>query len=197
MSASQPPGPEVSWRERLRYALELESKTQTSVQTAMMAQHPDEFPNIFISRYLNGKTGATRPDPVKVKLLAEHLHVEVLWLLYGDGPVRRDGRDRHTPFEEAMRVARSFGFREDAIQIAWERNKDREGEMDARAWFEAIQAEGYRLTREGVPDPLVVAGHQLRIRETKARLKNDRARAKAAKASTAAGGEGAAGKVAG
>lgn len=136
----------------------------------MIEAHPEEFSGAFMSKYLSGKTGATRPDPVRVKLLADHLHVNVVWLLYGEGPVRRDGREGLTPFEQATQTAQNFGMREDAIQAAWEAHRDREGELSTLDWFEAIQTEGHRLHREGVPDPRVATEKRQAIRREKRKL---------------------------
>lgn len=104
----------------------------------------------FLSSYITGRRGRERPDPRHVNLIAKFLHVEFAWLLLGDGPMLRGGREE-TAAEQAMRVARQLGVREDAWEAAWERNRDRIEEMKVEDWMDAIQMEHERLKRHGVP----------------------------------------------
>lgn len=152
MSASSP-SEYSSLGQRIAHALQLETRTQTSVETALMQRHPDLFPHRgFLSSYISGRRGAKAPDPVKIKAIADFLHVQFEWLLIGTGEIRRDGRAT-TPAEMAMMTARTFGIREDAWEVAWERNKDRADSMSAEDWFDAIRVEAEKLTRAGIPRP--------------------------------------------
>ncbi len=119
-----------------------------------MRKHPEIWRTRgFISSYLSGRRGAKSPPNANhVNLIAQYLHVEFAWLLLGSGPVRRDGRTE-TAAEQAMKFARTMGTREDAWEVAWARNKDREADMSAKEWLDAIQLEAERLDRMGVPRP--------------------------------------------
>lgn len=132
-----------------------------------------------LGRIIRGERASQNVDIDRVTRMAKLLHVNVLWLLTGEGPVRKDGRPT-TPAEEAIVFARRNGAREDAIQTAWERNKEREPTMSATDWIIAIDTEARHLERQGVPRPEVVAEKQEAVRRGKARL--ERAKKKAASA---------------
>lgn len=153
--SAKPPGEGSTFAERLTFAIEEEAhRTPTSTETGLMRRHPEVFKSRgFISSYTSGRRGASRsPDPRLVSLIAKYLHVEFEWLLLGMGPIRREGREE-TAAEQAMKFARTMGTREDAWEVAWERNKDREAEMSAKEWLDAIQLEAERLDRMKVPRP--------------------------------------------
>lgn len=165
------PGVESTLGERLRFAFEREHRTQTAVESALMVKYPEQFKHRgVISNYVNGKKGTLRPDPRIIKLVADELHVELEWLLIGTGPMTREGRS-DTPAEEAMRSARDWGIREDAWQLAWERNKDRAATMTAIDWFDAIRLEADHLNRANVPRPeqqlVEQMDHRAKVRRTK------------------------------
>lgn len=158
MSASsdgKPPGKEVPWGERLRFAIEREGRTQTATEAVLMAKYPTVWKSPgFLSSWVTGRRGSHRPDPHLVNLLAKFLHVEFAWLLLGDGPMLRGGRDE-TAAEQAMRVCRQLGVREDAWEAAWDRNIDRAEALSVADWLDAINFEDQRLKRNKVPAPTV------------------------------------------
>lgn len=135
-----------------------------------MLKHPDIFRSRgFISSYLGGRRGAKNPDPKAMKLIADFLHVNFEWLVIGSGPMRKGGRGE-TPAEEALFIARDWGIRGDAWEIAWERNKDRVDEMTAEEWLDAIRFEGERLDQKKVPRPASIVATkdaQRRVRRSK------------------------------
>jgi len=148
-------------------------RSERAVERGLRLKYPGRFSgNGFINRYKSGARGKQTPDPVIIKMIAEFLHVNFEWLLLGSGPMRREGRGS-TPAEEAMFVARDFGIRDDAMEWAWQRYKDRAEQMTAMEWFDAIRSEGEWLDKKGVPRPeSIVAAKdvQRRIRRTKERL---------------------------
>lgn len=127
-----------------------------------------------INRIVSGARASQTLDVEMFARMAKLLHVRFSWLVLGDEPMRRGGRGP-TAAEEAIRFARQAGAREDAIQLAWERNKDREKEMTQWDWVNAINAEAQRLA--GTPRPEHVKGEQQSILREKKRL--ERARGKA------------------
>lgn len=160
----------------------------TAVENALMLKHPDLFRSRgFLSSYLGGRRGAKNPDPKAMKAIADFLHVNFEWLVLGTGPLRKGGRGE-TPAEEALFVARDWGIREDAWEIAWTRNMDRVDTMTAKDWFDAICSEAVRLDREHVPRPeSIVAQKDAQARVRRASAKVARVRTKAdAPASTPA-----------
>jgi hypothetical protein len=158
----------------------------TAVENALMAKHPELFRSRgFLSSYIGGRRGVRNPDPKAMKAIADFLHVNFEWLVLGSGPVRKGGRGE-TPAEQAMYTARDFGIRGDAWEVAWERNKDRAGEMTTEEWFDAIRLEAERLNRAAVPHPesmVVKRDEQARVRRQKAKL--DRVKKQAKEASDA------------
>ena len=140
-------------------------------------KYPDVFKHPgFISSYVTGRRGKKTPDSKLIKLLADFFHVEFEWLLLGSGPVRREGRGE-TPAETALFFARTMRIREDAWEVAWERNKDRAESMTVEDWFNAIRSEAERLDRAGIARPEEQAAaldEQGKIR--RARKKLDRAK---------------------
>ncbi len=123
----------------------------------------------YLSRLIYGDRGGTSFNAAHMQALARELHVTFEWLVVGTGPMRREGRET-TPAEQAITTARMLGAREDAIATAWDRNQDRESEMTADDWADAIKAEASRLDRAGVPRPEVSADKKDAIHRTKARL---------------------------
>jgi transcriptional regulator with XRE-family HTH domain len=126
--------------DRLRHAVDKEGTSLQKVEAAV------GFSKGFLSRYCRGERGGTLVDVDKMGALADLLHVGVEWLLYGRGPMRRDGRDT-TPAEEALTACRRWGAREEAIQAAWARFRDREATMTAAEWVTAIWSEDALLSR--------------------------------------------------
>lgn len=145
-----------------------------------MAKYPEVFRSRgFLSSYISGRRGAKAPDPKVIKIIADFLHVTFEWLMIGTGPIRRDGRDpleAGTPFELAIFVARTLDIRPDAWDVAWERNKDRAGELTAIEWTELIRDEGQRLERAGIPRPETVAVVRDKQRAIERTAKKRRAR---------------------
>lgn len=166
MSASTP-GKDATIGARVRYALDLEGRKigPTEQQAGYSAGH--------LGRIIRGERGSATVDIDRMRALAELLHVNPTWLILGEGTVRREGRER-TPAEEAMAFARLAGCREDAWQAAWDRNKDRDAEMNAMDWALAINNEAVRLDRTGVKRPEVAASERKAIAQTKRKL--DRAK---------------------
>lgn len=76
--------------------------------------------------------------------------------------MRRDGRAT-TRAEIAFKFAREAGAREDAIQAAWERNRDRESELSELDWVNAVNVETQRLNAAGIPRPEVVQDYQRKV----------------------------------
>lgn len=181
MSASTP-GEESTLGERLSFAIHKERhRGSNAVENALMVRHPELFRSRgFLSSYISGRRGKKgNPDPRAMKVIADYLHVAFEWLMIGSGPLRRGGRGE-TAWEQAMFTARDWGIREDAIQVAWERNKDRAETMSPEDCFSQIQIEAERLDRGGVLKPAAVMAQkegQARVRREKAKI----ARQKSAK----------------
>lgn len=127
------------------------------------------IPQGYLSRMMRETRGENTVNVRYMRNLARVLHVNFEWLVIGEGPMRRDGRET-TAAEQAITTARSLGCREDAIATAWERNMDRESEMAVSDWADAIDAEARRLDRAGVPRPEVTAEKQAAIQRSKEQL---------------------------
>lgn len=173
MSASTP-GEDSTLGERLDFAIKREHhRTERAVERGLRERYPGYFKGSgFINRYVNGKRGTSTPDPRLIKMIADFLHVSFEWLLLGSGPMLRAGRGK-TPAEEALFIARDWGIREDAWEVAWERNKDRADDMTAEEWFDAIRAEAEHLDKKQVPRPESVAAAKIgqrRVRRAKERI---------------------------
>jgi hypothetical protein len=117
--------------DRFKHALTEEKRSQNSVESQV---------GFAVNRYATGKRGGSTVDVDKMKALADVLHVRVEWLVWGDGPMRRGGRDT-TPAEEAMFLARQSGTPEHVLQSALERFRDKEGTMTALDWAVAFYSE--------------------------------------------------------
>ena len=168
------PGEDSTLGERLNFAIHHERhRGPTAVENALMLKNPEMFRSRgFLSSYINGRRGVRFPDPKAMKAIADYLHVAFEWLVLGTGPMRRGGRGG-TPAEEALFVARDWGIREDAFEVAWERNKDRSNEMTAEEWFEEIRSEAERLNKKQVPRPesiVNVKDEQRRMRRAKSKI---------------------------
>jgi hypothetical protein len=177
MSASTP-GEDSTLGERLTFAIHKERhRGQNAVENALMTKFPDMFRSRgFLSSYIGGRRGAKNPDPRAMKAIADFLHVAFEWLILGSGPMRRGGRG-DTPAEEALFIARDWGIRDDAWQVAWERNKDRSDELTAEEWFDAIRIEAELLDKKNVPRPesiVAVKDAQRRVRRAKERVQSSR-----------------------
>lgn len=147
--------------ERILLALEEEGRTQTSVERQIWPSQGQ------LSRLVYGERGTSTIDADKMRALADVLHVQFEWLVLGRGPMRRDGREAPTPAEEAMRLARLSGCREDAIQETWERLQGSAKGMTAMDWALAFDASARVLERAGVPRPELVQDKQRAIARTK------------------------------
>jgi transcriptional regulator with XRE-family HTH domain len=121
--------------ERLRFAIEAEGHSPTSVERTL------RFSQGQMSRFLSGSRGVTTIDPDKMRVLADYLHVRFEWLVLGRGAMRRDGRETPTPAEEAIGIVRRCGYREEAIQQAWERFQSHEKDWNTAEWVLAIDSE--------------------------------------------------------
>lgn len=87
--------------------------------------------------------------------------------------MRRGGRG-DTPAEEALFIARDWGIRSDAWEMAWERNKGRADELSAEEWFDEIRAQAVKLDRASVPRPesvVVQKDLQAKVRRQKEKLR--------------------------
>lgn len=122
---------------RIKHAIAEEGLSQNEVERRV---------GFGLSRYTTGKRGGTTVSVDKMQALANVLHVEPVWLLLGEGHMRRGGRDM-TPAEEAMVLARRSGIREEAWLAAWDRYRDRADEMTALDWALAIHTEAQLLSR--------------------------------------------------
>jgi hypothetical protein len=132
---------------------------------------------------MHGERGTSTLDVDKMRALADVLHVQFEWLVLGRGPMRRDGREEPTPAEEAMRLARLSGCREDALQETWERLKEKSKEMTAMDWALAFHASALVLDRAGVPRPEEISRRQSSIERTKRQLVKKQAAIQEAKES--------------
>lgn len=150
-------------------ALEEEGRTQTSVERQIFPSQGQ------LSRIIYGERGTSTVDVDKMRALSDVLHVQFEWLVLGRGPMRRDGREKPTPAEEAMRFARLSGCREDAIQEAWDRLKNKAGEMSPMDWALAFDASARMLERAGVPRPEEVQTKQRAIAREKQKLEDAKA----------------------
>lgn len=156
---------------RLDFARELEGRTQGALETELIKRGLMAGRG-GISRLINGKRGSHYIDPHLVSALAKILHINFEWLATGEGPMRRDGRIEQTPFEQAMTFARQVNCREDAIQAAWERHKDRAAELGVHDWANLIQAEANLLNQLRIPRPEQVVEKQLATRRAKQKLED-------------------------
>lgn len=161
--SAEVPGTTSSLGDRLRFAIAHERhRGSTAVENALMLRRPE----LFRSR------GTKNPDPIAMKAIADFLHVSFEWLVIGSGPMRAGGRGE-TPLEEAIFVARDWGIREDAFDLARELHAARASEMTAEEWFDAIRAAATRLERDGVPRPAAIVATkdaQARVRRAKKKL---------------------------
>lgn len=135
------------------------------------AERDARIPKGYLSRMIYGTRGVRALNTEYAQALARVLHVNFEWLVTGEGPMRRGGRGT-TPAEQAIAFARAQGAREDAIRAAWTRHKDREAEMTAWDWVDAIGREVELLNRAGVPRPEVTHEHKVRIAREKKKLEN-------------------------
>lgn len=147
--------------ERILKAIEEEGRTINSTEEdlGMSRGH--------LGRIVRGERGTQTIDVELFANMAKLLHVNFEWLVLGEGPMRRGGRGP-TSAEEAIRFARQAGAREDAIQSAWERNRDREDEMTSWDWVNVINGEAQRLA--GTPRPEHVRDQQRKIAREKKKL---------------------------
>lgn len=143
--------------ERLKQALLAEGRAlkPTESELGMSAGH--------LGRIVRGERWSETVDVELAVRLAKLLHVNFEWLVTGDGPMRREGRGP-TKAETAFVIARQLGTREDAIQIAWEQNKNRADELEVMEWLSIINNETSRLIRTRVPHPEVVQTVQQSVR---------------------------------
>lgn len=170
-------GPKTPFGERLHRAAEIEGTSVTKLSR-------DHFDGPLLHRYVYGDRGEQVLEAVaKLYAVARTLHVNFEWLVLGEGPMRRDGRD-DTPAEKAIAFARKNGAREDALKAAWEENSAHEKDWTVWQWVEAIDAKVRHLEREGVPRPEKVREHQKEIAKVSAAKRKRVATAKLDAAST-------------
>jgi hypothetical protein len=100
----------------------------------------------------------------------------------GEGPKHKDGRTERTKAEQAIAFARQLGCREDAIKIAWERNRDRADTLETMDWVQIINDEAKRL--QGAPRPEVVRKKQREIRTQQGKVEAKKRRARRAQPTT-------------
>jgi len=151
---------------RIRLALEEEGRSQNSAAEAA------GFKGGYLSRLIYGSRGGTSMNPEHMRRLAKVLHVNFEWLVVGEGPMRREGRGTNAA-EEAITSARAHGCREDALQSAWENNKDACPPLTFIEWIVAIDVEARRLDRAGVPRPEKVLEKQAATRRVKNKIKRN------------------------
>lgn len=131
-----------------------------------------------LHRYATGDRGSETLEAIaRLHEISRKLHVNFEWLALGSGPMRRDGRGT-TPAEEAIVFARRNGAREDAIQAAWEANREREKTWTVWEWVEAIDTEVRRLERAGIPRPEKVQEYQAAIARSGQKLAREKKKAK-------------------
>lgn len=147
MAARKGPEKLSEFGKRFLLACDLEGRSPTS------AERDAGLNRGYLSPIIHGKRGKQSMNLEHMAAVAKILHVNFEWLVMGTGPMRREGRST-TPAEQAITFARSAGAREAAIQIAWERNRDREADLDVWAWARAIDEEDRRLSAAGVPRPV-------------------------------------------
>jgi transcriptional regulator with XRE-family HTH domain len=163
MVVAKLPKEPTDFGKRVLRALEEEGRSQNS------AEREAGLGKGYLSRMIFGDRGGTSVHPQHMRELAKVLHVNFEWLVVGDGPMRRGGRDTTTA-EQAITFARGQGAREDAIKSAWDRNQDRATDMTATDWLMAIDGEARRLDRAGVPRPEITADKREAIARTKKQL---------------------------
>ena len=122
MAVAKVPKEATEMGRRILLACEEENRSQTS------AERDAGIPKGYLSRMIYGDRGTSSVNTEYARSLARLLHVNFEWLVTGDGPMRRGGRDT-TAAEQAISFARLQGAREDAIKAAWARNQDREAQM--------------------------------------------------------------------
>ena len=162
--------------ERILGAIEAEGHRSQSEAEAKMIERGILKHRGDLSSWITGRRGTRAVDVEKLGAIADFLHVDLDWLARGKGTMRRGGREQDTPAEEAIRMARQWGIREDAIQSAWTRNRDRLAEMAALDWFAEIQSEGARLERTGTPKPNPEEAVKIRAQIARERKKLERLR---------------------
>lgn len=154
------PGSAIGGRIKIAMIAEGRSMKPTEVELGMSEGH--------LGRIIKGQRWRGQVDVELARRMAQLFHVNFLWLIADEGPMRREGRGS-TKAETAMAFARQFGAREDAISSAWERNKDRESEMEVLDWMNAINVEAARLAH--LPRPEVVHDEKRKVRREKEKLK--------------------------
>ncbi len=147
MGASKPAAL-LTLAERLKIAIKAEGRDRSQNEIERQAG----LNKGQLSTYASGGRGKSTFDVGKMRVLADVLHVTFDWLVFGEGPMRKGGRDT-TPAEEAMAFARLSGTREEAWQSAWDRYKDRVDTMTALDWAVAIHDEALSLARATAQKP--------------------------------------------
>jgi transcriptional regulator with XRE-family HTH domain len=164
---------------RLAYARELEGRSQNAIEQELIRQKLIASRGT-VSRLEGGKRGASTVDPLVLSALARILHVNLEWLASGHGPIRRDGRVQRSPFEEAMAFARQSNCREDAIEAAWAKHKDRSPKLTTYDWVVLIDLEARGLETMRVPRPETVYEHHAEMQREQKKLRRKRDEAEAA-----------------
>lgn len=143
MSASKPASL-LSLAERLTAAIKAEGRDGEISQNEFERQAGLKAGQL--SNYARGNRGGSTIAVDKLRALADVLHVTFDWLAFGEGPMRKGGRDT-TPAEEAMTLARKARVPEAVWQSTWDRYKDQETTMTALDWAVAIHNEALFLAR--------------------------------------------------
>lgn len=147
--------------ERLLDAILAEGRSVNSTEDAL------EMSRGHLGRIIRGERWKDTVDVELAAKIAKLLHVTPEWLVWGTGHRRRGGRPE-TKAEVAFKFCRECGAREDAIQLAWEENKDREARMEIMDWVNAINACTVKLA--GTPRPEETVEKKRATRRLKARL---------------------------
>ncbi len=149
---SMSPGQEHTIGERVGIAIAAEGRSQNAVEAELIKRGAIKSKG-QLSSLVTGRRGTSTVKPEVVAALAEILHVQRDWLMFGIGPMRRDGRTEQAPFETAMQFARQAGCREDAIQSAWQKLQKREPALLVHEWALAFDAEARAFEIAKIPRP--------------------------------------------
>lgn len=166
--------------ERVLKALDEEGRSQTAAEAAMVDR--GILSKGQLSSLISGRRGTKSINVEMLGAIADFLHVEFDWLARDKGPMKKGGKAA-SPVDEAVIFARRNGCREDAIDAALERNKDRIGQMTATELVFAFDEEARTLDRAKVPRPEVRRVERDRIARTKKQLERVRADSEALPAS--------------
>jgi transcriptional regulator with XRE-family HTH domain len=166
---------------RIAYARDLEGRSQNAIEQELIRQKLIASRGTM-SRLEGGKRGGSTVDPLVLSAIARILHVNLEWLASGHGPIRRDGRVQRSPFEEAMAFARQSNCREDAIENAWQKHRDRSPKLTTYDWIVLIDLEARSLETMRIPRPEAVYEHHAEMQKEQRKLEKKKTKASEARA---------------